>query len=234
MTRSRCAACDSRKAIAVTQRRCSARAAPARSRAVVIVAGGAARDGARAGAPAPAEAAHGHGGSGAQAVDLAWQDIVAVPAKDERAPRAHYRVAAGAAAHRRDGAVARARAVGSVPAGGQRGRARLRLPGADQGDDRQLEQAGPHPARVADVPGRPRSTRRRPRWRRPRSCARACATTASGRCCAGRRRSSATASWSASARSRPPGRAATSSSRWAPTRTSSWCARSSRAPRPPA
>ena len=103
--------------------------------------------------------------------------------------------------------------------GGQRRRPRLRLSGADAGDDRQLGQAGPHPARVADVPGD-----RVPRGdagagARPRSCARACATTASGRCCAGRRRSSATASWSAWARSRPPGRAATSSSRWAPTRT---------------
>ena len=48
---------------------------------------------------------------------------------------------------------ARAGAVRSVPAGGQRGRPRLRLPGADEGDDRQLGQAGPHPARVADVPG---------------------------------------------------------------------------------
>ena len=48
---------------------------------------------------------------------------------------------------------ARARAQRSVPAGGQRGRPRLRLPGADEGDDPQLGQAGPHPARVADVQG---------------------------------------------------------------------------------
>ena len=80
---------------------------------------------------------------------------------------------------------------------------------------------------------RRRSTRRRPRWRPRRFCARASATTASGRCCAGRRRSSVTASWSASARSRPPVRAATSSFRWAPIRTCGWCDRSSRARRPP-
>ena len=94
----------------------------------------------------------------------------------------------------------------SLPARGQRGRARLRLPGTDEGDDRRARpKQVARPARVADVP-----RHRLPRGdagagARPRSCARACATTASGRCCADRRRSSATASWSAWARSRPPG-----------------------------
>ena len=128
------------------------------------------------------------------------------------------------------GGAARAapRAHRSLAARGERGRARLRLPGADRGDDPQLGQAGPHPAgrrrpsgptafheatpalaATAFLRARVRNDGKRPLLRGPA-------------------RSSATASWSASARSRPPGRAATSSCRWAPTRTSAWCARSSR------
>ena len=143
------------------------------------------------------------------------------PCEEGRRPRSRCRAACPASAStartsvgaaralRSRARAARARVQRSLPAGGQRGRPRLRLPGADAGDDSQLGQTGPHPAGHADLPG-DRVSRGDPGARHDRVPARpGVATTASGRCCAGRRPSSATASWSASARCRPRDREAT-------------------------